>query len=75
MADVAGAATWTAELSGRVVGPVDLGNDRFQELIAEAGPGIEAAHASRGCAFGDFDFDNDDDMDIFIVNMRSQGSW
>ena len=55
MAEAAGAAKWTAELSSRVVGPVGMSNDRFQELIAEAGPGIEAADASRGCALGDFE--------------------
>ena len=40
----------------------NLGNGRFEELIEEAGPGVAAAHASRGCAFGDFD--NDGDIDI-----------
>ncbi|MEO7145083.1 MAG: VCBS repeat-containing protein, partial [Bryobacteraceae bacterium] len=30
----------------------NLGRGRFEELIGEAGPGIEAPHASRGCAFG-----------------------
>ena len=44
----------------------NLGNGRFEELFAEAGPGVEAAHISRGCAFGDFD--NDGDVDIVIVN-------
>ena len=34
----------------------------FEELIDEAGPGIAAAHSSRGCAFGDFD--NDGDIDV-----------
>ena len=45
----------------------NLGNGTFEELIEEAGPGISAAHCSRGCAFGDFD--NDGDLDILIVNM------
>jgi hypothetical protein len=44
----------------------NLGNGRFEELFAEAGPGVAAAHVSRGCAFGDFD--NDGDVDIVIVN-------
>ena len=39
-----------------------LGNGRFEELEAEAGPGIGAQHCSRGCAFGDFD--NDGDVDV-----------
>jgi enediyne biosynthesis protein E4 len=45
----------------------NLGNGTFEELIEEAGPGVAAVHASRGCAFGDFD--NDGDIDILIVNM------
>ena len=40
----------------------NLGNGRFEELIEEAGPGVAAAHSSRGCAFGDFD--NDGDVDV-----------
>jgi len=39
----------------------NLGDGRFEELGDEAGPGIEAAHWSRGCAFGDFV--NDGDVD------------
>jgi hypothetical protein len=50
----------------------NLGNGRFEELIGEAGPGIEAAHASRGCAFGDFD--NDGDIDILNVNQNEPPS-
>jgi hypothetical protein len=49
-----------------------LGDGRFEELIDEAGPGIAAAHASRGCAFGDFD--NDGDVDIIVVNMNEPPS-
>jgi hypothetical protein len=45
----------------------NLGNARFEELIDEAGPGMSAAHASRGCAFGDFD--NDGDLDVLVVNL------
>ncbi len=45
----------------------NLGNGTFEELIEEAGPGVAAAHCSRGCAFGDFD--NDGDLDILIVNL------
>ncbi len=43
----------------------NLGNGRFEELIDEAGPGVAAVHASRGCAFGDFD--NDGDVDVLVV--------
>ena len=40
----------------------NLGDGKFEELIDEAGPALQRAHCSRGCAFGDFD--NDGDMDI-----------
>jgi enediyne biosynthesis protein E4 len=50
----------------------NLGNGTFEELVAEAGSGIAAAHCSRGCAFGDFD--NDGDLDILIVNLNESPS-
>jgi hypothetical protein len=50
----------------------NLGNGRFEELVDEAGPGIAAAHSSRGCAFGDFD--NDGDLDVLIVNLNEPPS-
>ncbi len=50
----------------------NLGDGRFEELIEAAGPGIEAPHAGRGCAFGDFD--NDGDIDILIVNLNEPPS-
>jgi hypothetical protein len=50
----------------------NLGNGTFEELSEEAGPGIVAAHCSRGCAFGDFD--NDGDIDILIVNLNEPPS-
>jgi hypothetical protein len=50
----------------------NLGNGKFEELIAEAGPGVAAAHSSRGCAFGDFD--NDGDVDILVVNQNDPPS-
>ena len=50
----------------------NLGNRTFEELQAEAGPGITAAHCSRGCAFGDFD--NDGDVDVLIVNLNEPPS-
>jgi hypothetical protein len=46
----------------------NLGDGRFEELIEEAGPGISDVHASRGCAFGDFD--NDGDIDVLVWNMN-----
>ncbi len=50
----------------------NLGDGRFEELIDEAGPGISAAHPSRGCAYGDFD--NDGDVDILVMNMNEPPS-
>jgi predicted nucleotidyltransferase len=41
-------------------------------LIEAAGPGVAAAHSSRGCAFGDFD--NDGDLDVLIVNLNEPPS-
>ena len=50
----------------------NLGNGKFEELMDEGGPGVTAAHSSRGCAFGDFD--NDGDLDILIINMNEPPS-
>ena len=50
----------------------NLGNSTFEELVEAAGPGVAAAHSSRGCAFGDFD--NDGDLDILIINMNEPPS-
>ncbi len=50
----------------------NLGEGRFEELIDEAGPGVSAAHTSRGCAFGDID--NDGDMDVLVMNMNEPPS-
>lgn len=40
--------------------------------MEQAGPGVMAAHSSRGCAFGDFD--NDGDLDVLIMNMNEPPS-
>jgi hypothetical protein len=50
----------------------NLANGKFEELIEEAGPGISAAHCSRGCAFGDFD--NDGDVDMVVINLNEPPS-
>jgi len=49
-----------------------LGNGKFEELMGEGGPGVSAAHSSRGCCFGDFD--NDGDIDILINNLNEPPS-
>ena len=50
----------------------NLGEGRFEELIEEAGSAVAATHASRGCAFGDFD--NDGDVDIVVINLNEPPS-
>jgi hypothetical protein len=50
----------------------NLRNGKFEELLDQAGPGVAAAHASRGAAFGDFD--NDGDIDILIMNLNEPPS-
>jgi hypothetical protein len=50
----------------------NLGGGRFEQLLEEGGPGVTAEHASRGCAFGDFD--NDGDVDILVMNMNEPPS-
>ncbi|MEO7651635.1 MAG: CRTAC1 family protein [Bryobacteraceae bacterium] len=50
----------------------NLGGGKFEELIEQAGPGIAAAHSSRGCAFGDFD--NDGDVDVLVINLNEPPS-
>lgn len=50
----------------------NLGDGKFEQLIGEGGPGVEALHSSRGCAFGDFD--NDGDIDILIMNQNEPPS-
>jgi hypothetical protein len=49
-----------------------LGNGKFEELFEQAGPAMIVPHASRGCAFGDFD--NDGDIDMVVVNLNEAPS-
>jgi hypothetical protein len=46
----------------------NLRNRRFEDVSLQAGPGISAPSASRGCAFGDFDNDGDIDIVVNTVN-------
>jgi hypothetical protein len=46
----------------------NLRNGRFEEVTDIAGPGITAAVAARGCAFGDFD--NDGDLDVVVNTVN-----
>jgi hypothetical protein len=45
----------------------NLGNGRFADFSAKAGPAIRAENLGRGCAFGDFD--NDGDVDVIVNNL------
>ena len=46
----------------------NLGNGRFRDVSAEAGPAVTAENLGRGCAFGDFD--NDGDVDVLDQQPR-----
>jgi hypothetical protein len=50
----------------------NLGNGRFEDVSAQAGPAVTQPKVSRGCAFGDFD--NDGDVDVVVNNMNEAPS-
>jgi hypothetical protein len=45
----------------------NLGNGRFADVSAEAGPAIVARNLGRGCAFGDLD--NDGRVDVVVNTL------
>ncbi len=50
----------------------NLGDGRFEDVADRSGPGILAAHSSRGAEAGDFN--NDGNLDLLIMNMNEPPS-
>lgn len=50
----------------------NLGNGKFEDVAALAGPAIRAEHCSRGAAAGDFN--NDGNLDLLIMNINEPPS-
>jgi len=50
----------------------NLGNGKFRDVSASAGPGITNVMSARGCAFGDFDNDGLIDVLVNPVNATPQ---
>ena len=49
----------------------NLGGGRFRDASAEHGRYFEVERVGRGAAFGDYD--NDGDVDVFVVNLNDRG--
>ena len=45
----------------------NLGNGRFEDISASAGPAVTTPNLGRGCAFGDLD--NDGKIDVVVNNL------
>ncbi|HKY32933.1 MAG TPA: CRTAC1 family protein [Candidatus Polarisedimenticolia bacterium] len=50
---------------------LNRGDGSFEDVSAEAGPGLEPAAVGRGAAFGDVD--DDGDVDIYVANNGGPG--
>lgn len=50
----------------------DLGDGKFRDISAEAGPAFEEKHSSRGAAFGDID--NDGSIEVAVNNQNEAPS-
>ena len=50
----------------------NLGNGKFRDVSALAGPGITFLSTARGCAFGDFDNDGSIDLLVNPINGLPQ---
>ena len=50
----------------------NLRNGQFEEVTPQAGPGVNAAVAARGCAFGDYNNDGTMDVVVNCVNAPPQ---
>ncbi len=49
----------------------NAGGGKFVDVSVESGPHFQEEMVSRGACFGDYD--NDGDIDVFIVNLESNG--